>query len=181
MPRHSPYALLRLNFPIGIISYPLVLFVLLNCLSFLNFLGYSLSAVEKTFLFLLWLFFHLSVKLFLPYFYRKTYTNLLIFVLFFCSFLTLQSFLYSVFNDQTHTLKAYEVKNISRSHDLATCVNNILPLFVFSLLDLTEWLAQVDSNHRPRAYQARALTTWAMRHRGYTVYLVFSRLVFLFP
>ena len=26
------------------------------------------------------------------------------------------------------------------------------------------WLAQVDSNHRPRAYQARALTTWAMSH-----------------
>ena len=25
-----------------------------------------------------------------------------------------------------------------------------------------KWLAQVDSNHRPRAYQARALTTWAM-------------------
>ena len=27
-----------------------------------------------------------------------------------------------------------------------------------------KWLAQVDSNHRPRAYQARALTTWAMSH-----------------
>ena len=26
-----------------------------------------------------------------------------------------------------------------------------------------DWLAQVDSNHRPRAYQARALTSWAMR------------------
>ena len=25
-----------------------------------------------------------------------------------------------------------------------------------------DWWAQVDSNHRPRAYQARALTTWAM-------------------
>ena len=25
-----------------------------------------------------------------------------------------------------------------------------------------KWWAQVDSNHRPRAYQARALTTWAM-------------------
>ena len=25
----------------------------------------------------------------------------------------------------------------------------------------------MDSNHRPRAYQARALTTWAMRHYGY--------------
>ena len=36
---------------------------------------------------------------------------------------------------------------------------------VFSLS--CEWLAQVDSNHRPRAYQARALTTWAMRHYGY--------------
>ena len=34
-------------------------------------------------------FFHLSVKLFLPYFYRKTYTNLLIFVLFVCSFFLL--------------------------------------------------------------------------------------------
>ena len=30
-----------------------------------------------------------------------------------------------------------------------------------------KWLAQVDSNHRPRAYQARALTTWAMsQYRG---------------
>ena len=26
----------------------------------------------------------------------------------------------------------------------------------------SDWWAQVDSNHRPRAYQARALTTWAM-------------------
>ena len=35
------------------------------------------------------------------------------------------------------------------------------------VLTFREWLAQVDSNHRPRAYQARALTTWAMRHYGY--------------
>ena len=27
---------------------------------------------------------------------------------------------------------------------------------------LPTWWAQVDSNHRPRAYQARALTCWAM-------------------
>ena len=38
---------------------------------------------------------------------------------------------------------------------------NLLPTSV-------DWLAQVDSNHRPRAYQARALTTWAMRHYGYS-------------
>ena len=32
-----------------------------------------------------------------------------------------------------------------------------------SLQDLSCWWAQVDSNHRPHAYQACALTTWAMR------------------
>ena len=79
--------------------------------------------------------------IFLPYFYRKTYTNLLIFVLFVCSFFLLFNlfFFYSVFNDQSS----------------------------FSNLFRLVWLAQVDSNHRPRAYQARALTTWAMRHYGY--------------
>ena len=71
---------------------------------------------------------------FYPTFYRKTYTNLLIFVLFVCSFFysSIFFFFYSVFNDQSFSL-------------------------------LCEWLAQVDSNHRPRAYQARALTSWAMR------------------
>ena len=39
---------------------------------------------------------------------------------------------------------------------------------IFQLKEL-KWLAQVDSNHRPRAYQARALTTWAMSQ-----YLSFS-------
>ena len=34
------------------------------------------------------------------------------------------------------------------------------------------WWAQVDSNHRPRAYQARALTTWAMSPLSYSMYLV---------
>ena len=34
----------------------------------------------------------------------------------------------------------------------------------FSYLSVS-WWAQVDSNHRPRAYQARALTTWAMSPR----------------
>ena len=47
------------------------------------------------------------------------------------------------------------------------------------------WWAQVDSNHRPRAYQARALTTWAMSPLSYSMYLVslafvFSPLLFVF-
>ena len=38
------------------------------------------------------------------------------------------------------------------------------------------WWAQVDSNHRPRAYQARALTTWAMSPFSFfDVSLVYSR------
>ena len=35
--------------------------------------------------------------------------------------------------------------------------------FFFTFVsNLTTWCAQVDSNHRPRDYQARALTCWAM-------------------
>ena len=37
-------------------------------------------------------------------------------------------------------------------------------IYHFCLRMWCGWLAQVDSNHRPRAYQARALTTWAMSH-----------------
>ena len=37
-----------------------------------------------------------------------------------------------------------------------------------SLQDLSCWWAQVDSNHRPHAYQACALTTWAMRPLCFT-------------
>ena len=36
-----------------------------------------------------------------------------------------------------------------------------------SLQDLSCWWAQVDSNHRPHAYQACAITTWAMRPFSY--------------
>ena len=32
-------------------------------------------------------------------------------------------------------------------------------IVTFAYTRLCVWLAQVDSNHRPRAYQARALTT----------------------
>ena len=49
------------------------------------------------------------------------------------------------------------------------CLKNYLfvsiSLFGFQwsfFVALATWWAQVDSNHRPRAYQARALTCWAM-------------------
>ena len=46
---------------------------------------------------------------------------------------------------------------------------DVLDLSVFhprSVADTVGWWAQVDSNHRPRAYQARALTSWAMSPYG---------------
>ena len=61
-------------------------------------------------------------------------------------------------------------------HDLSLCPLYLFFLLFFALFDFQWpqnrlgfvwcfriWLAQVDSNHRPRAYQARALTCWAMR------------------
>ena len=87
-------------------------------------------------------FFHLSVKL---YFYPN-WKDLLIFanllVLNLCVLLSVRfllfNTLYSVFNER------------NPNH------------FFSSVADTVGWWAQVDSNHRPRAYQARALTTWAM-------------------
>ena len=43
----------------------------------------------------------------------------------------------------------------------------------FALALTCVWLAQVDSNHRPRAYQARALTTWAMSQFFFNLYARF--------
>ena len=50
--------------------------------------------------------------------------------------------------------------NHSPTYRVLIC--SALKRFGFDPLRLCRWWAQVDSNHRPRAYQARALTTWAM-------------------
>ena len=44
-------------------------------------------------------------------------------------------------------------------------INNFFFIYLFTLSkhSFWSWWAQVDSNHRPHAYQACALTTWAMR------------------
>ena len=47
---------------------------------------------------------------------------------------------------------------------------------IFNVHCLSAWWAQVDSNHRPCAYQAHALTTWAM-----SPYTLSNRALFLFP
>ena len=58
---------------------------------------------------------------------------------------------------------------ISISFNLCPLICSFLTLQYFIRFSMntyttffSRWWAQVDSNHRPRAYQARALTTWAM-------------------
>ena len=64
---------------------------------------------------------------------------------------------YSVFNEH---LPNFFVKLYSYLNFSFKSLWNLTTLSLTSL-DRKQW-AQVDSNHRPRAYQARALTSWAM-------------------
>ena len=67
------------------------------------------------------------------------------------------------------------------------CLKNYLfvsiSLFGFQwsfFVALATWWAQVDSNHRPRAYQARALTCWAMSPFSYPCISSIFRLLWSF-
>ena len=75
----------------------------------------------------------------------------------FCAFLSFTLILIYVSSLQ-HSLKLTRIN--------ADCCN-LKPCTAQSLIIRSRaypwrWWAQMDSNHRPRAYQARALTTWAM-------------------
>ena len=115
MPRHSPYALISLNFHFfnGLGS--------LHCLSIaiLSLLGFQL-VFEKTSVYPP---FVLLIVIIVTTTFGKTNKFYII-----ASLISVR-FLYSVVND------------------------------LFVQLPMKLWLAQVDSNHRPRAYQARALTS----------------------
>ena len=60
--------------------------------------------------------------------------------------------------------------NIRLTSSLSFTVTWFLIKYLWNLttvsLTSSKWWAQVDSNHRPRAYQARALTSWAMSPCG---------------
>ena len=113
MPRHSPYALLRLNFSLLL---RLVLFA--YCMRF-------------AILFSSWFFF-LS--------FEKTLFTTLVLILYFTTLVWKDQFFFNCFSLFSYLFVSYSVFNDRFE----------------ALSDL--WLAQVDSNHRPRAYQARALT-----------------------
>ena len=135
MPRHSPCALVRLNF----LS---LFFYLLNCLSFLtNIFSVINSSVKRFYPFAFLNLLHLSVKLYFTQIFRKDLLEFDLTNLNLNPFLSLSSYLFV--STLQYTLFGFQWTYMRTTKLLA-------------------WWAQVDSNHRPRAYQARALTTWAM-------------------
>ena len=154
MPRHSPYALIRLNFLLNFLQ----LFSL-NCLSFIEHLFWFSFRSKKVWSFLRFFFpsgWDITLNLgncsSLPKLIGKTYSNLFCLLKCVLFYLFVSTHFTSLFGFQwTFSLPKY-----------------------FCL----RWWAQVDSNHRPRAYQARALTTWAMSPLSYFDVSRLSRLLF---
>ena len=172
MPRHSPCALVRLNF---------LIFFCSSCFS-LELLEFHKQIILISVFFFSEKVLSFSWNCFIPPFGEivvitqigKTLidlTNLVksLIVLLSVRFLLLH--LYSVFNE--HNIKRFRVftKFYSMSSPLL-CFRKVIKLASSTSVD---WWAQVDSNHRPRAYQARALTTWAM-----SPYVSFRCISFIF-
>ena len=63
----------------------------------------------------------------------------------------------------TYPYAVFKVLCVGFHHTSTTAANYFATLFSFAHFSFSqkksEWWAQVDSNHRPRAYQARALTS----------------------
>ena len=129
MPRHSPYALVRLNFLY--ISYTLVLFELSEFLAELSLSRtfvqdlLTLFRCEKTFYRLLHFVlslrfraFHLAVKLYFPFRLERLIYLLRLFVLF-CSFSTQNTFFYSIVKDLLHLSPDAGRSGWTRTIDLA--------------------------------------------------------------
>ena len=157
MPRHSPYALFRLNF------LDLSIFLgsrLSELLEFLQIFGIIFRV--KGFPFTLLFSSSTSVKSFTLF--GKTYLRILLpFTLaskicpLICSFLLFLS-LYSVFNEHiriAHSPPTLQHREVSEGQ--ITC--NLSISKKRSAFPRNLWSVWMDSNHRPRAYQARALTT----------------------
>ena len=150
MPRHSPYALLRLNF--------LLLFVLFELSEFHFEHGYFLF-VKRHF----WLpssNFHLAISCFgeIVVNYPKYWKDLKLTDRYLMSSISVRfnSFLfsYSIFNERKFP-SGFGVATLRRG--LKSQRFAVLPRLLGA--HTVGWSVWMDSNHRPRAYQARALTT----------------------
>ena len=150
MPRHSPYALIRLNFIRLVLSI------------------FSLELLE-----------------FLEHFFR--FVNSCEKVLSFCSWISFSTFRWNCNFTQigkTYNFFANLVKNYLSSYLFVSYSSILFIRFSMNITlaaDTVGWWAQVDSNHRPRAYQARALTTWAMSPFSFSRCISFTLTFFFSP
>ena len=147
MPRHSPYALIRLNFLLNFLQ----LFSWIAWVSLNNLFWFSFRSKK------VWSF----LRFFFPSGWDLSISTLEIVVVY-------PNFL------ERPILISCLLKCVLFYLFVSTHFTSLFGFqWTFSFPNLSiRWWAQVDSNHRPRAYQARALTTWAMSPFSFSMYLV---------
>ena len=138
MPRHSPYALCNLNLLFSFALSFAISFYRFGCLFFTTLWWQNCS--------------------FLPFFLERPIS------IFSIAFSISVRLLYSVFNDHLHSLFISLFTAISdvlrfRLRNEVVKTSNKTRRQSACEASFVEWSVWMDSNHRPRAYQARALTT----------------------
>ena len=146
VPRHSPYALLRLN-SLFLVLFHCLSFVTVNCLGCLELLSQSLALLS---------FYHSRGKIVVSHFLGKTFFDLLIsknLCSIICSFACFLFIQFSMIFPAALAALVAKSSNLAPTYRVLKRCACAPGSPIFHL-----WWAQVDSNHRPRAYQARALT-----------------------
>ena len=149
MPRHSPYALLCLNY---LFKSDLRSFLKLFSLAWIAMSSYIfLFTVTLAFVYFAWRNFNTFVTCFTNYGKTWFILNSWFFPYLVCHVL-LFGFQWASKPSTSLSSRCQALQFLDPHQDPVKTGN----------LSVTWLWAQVDSNHRPRAYQARALTCWAM-------------------
>ena len=145
MPRHSLYALLR--------------FTICFLVTFAFSYDFPTFAVFHPTWFLMSFLYLLVVSSFSSCFLSILFSSCFLFSALFQEQISKDKLDFSYLSPDIHSWNAYLSGNLIKHF---SCSFFFCFLFFFSKKK-RKWWAQMDSNHRPHAYQACALTTWAMR------------------
>ena len=139
MPRHSLYALLR--------------FTICFLVTFAFSYDFPTFAVFHPTWFLMSFLYLLVVSSFSSCFLSILFSSCFLFSALFQEQISKDKLDSSYLSPDIHSWNAYLIRQFFF----------LLLTFSFFSKKKSKWWAQMDSNHRPHAYQACALTTWAMR------------------
>ena len=148
MPRHSLYALLR--------------FTICFLVTFAFSYDFPTFAVFHPTWFLMSFLYLLVVSSFSSCFLSILFSSCFLFSALFQEQISKDKLDFSYLSPDIHSWNAYHKAIYSSIFMLFF----LLLTFSFFSKKKSKWWAQMDSNHRPHAYQACALTTWAMRPFG---------------